>query len=93
MGWPDIAIWAAFAAAQIADVLTTRRVLDQGGRELNPVVAFLMDHLGQKWWMAKLALVWAAGLALWWFGLPWAVLAIAIVTGAVAMNNWREARR
>lgn len=87
---PDIIIWIAFALAQIADVLTTRRLLDQGGRELNPVVAFFMGRMGRQWWIAKIAIAWAGAAALHWFGYTWVVAILAGVIGAVALNNWRQ---
>lgn len=34
------------ALLQVADIVTTWKVLSQGGRELNPVMAWVMDHLG-----------------------------------------------
>jgi hypothetical protein len=48
---------AAFAAFQIADVVTTQRVLGAGGWEANPLGVWAMAHLGTGWWIAKLALM------------------------------------
>jgi hypothetical protein len=86
----EIFAWALFAAAQLADVITTKRLLSQGGRELNPVVAFFMSKMGKAWWVAKggIALI-AAGL-MHWAGYPLGILALAVLTGAVAANNYRQ---
>jgi hypothetical protein len=48
---------AVFAALQIADVITTKRVLDNGGWEANPFGVLAMSHLGPYWPIPKLALM------------------------------------
>jgi hypothetical protein len=35
-----------FALLQVADIYTTHRILSQGGRELNPVMAWLFEKFG-----------------------------------------------
>lgn len=39
----------------MADVWSTNRALANGGREANPVMAFLMRLLGEKWVLARLS--------------------------------------
>ena len=41
-----ILVAVVFLALLVADILTTRRVLNAGGRELNPLVRWLMGKLG-----------------------------------------------
>lgn len=36
-----------YMAISIADILTTERVIRNGGREANPVMRWLMEHLGR----------------------------------------------
>jgi uncharacterized membrane protein len=48
---------AAFGALQIADVITTKRVLDNGGWEANPLGVMAMTVLGTHWPILKLALM------------------------------------
>jgi hypothetical protein len=48
---------AAFGALQIADVITTKRVLENGGWEANPLGVLAMTVLGTHWAIAKLALM------------------------------------
>ena len=48
---------AAFGALQIADVITTKRVLDNGGWEANPFGVWTMALLGTYWPIPKLALM------------------------------------
>lgn len=86
----EIAAWIAFAVAQLADVLTTRRLLEQGGHERNPVVAFIMGRMGGAWWLAKIGLAWAAAGLMHWAGYPLGILALGVLTGAVAANNYRQ---
>ena len=47
----------AFSALQIADVITTKRVLDNGGWEANPLGVSAMALLGTYWPIPKLALM------------------------------------
>jgi hypothetical protein len=35
-----------FVMLQVADIYTTHRILSQGGRELNPVMAWLFERFG-----------------------------------------------
>ena len=43
------ALLAAFGVLQIADVITTRRVLDNGGWKANPFWVWTMKVLGTYW--------------------------------------------
>jgi len=50
---------------QIADVVTTLRILDKGGEEHNPLMSWMMGWAGNAWWAVKLGLFAViAGLAL-----------------------------
>ena len=47
-----------FAGLQVADVITTNFALGvRGIWEANPIVAFAQAHLGEAWWLPKLAVV------------------------------------
>jgi hypothetical protein len=48
---------AAFGALQIADVISTKQVLDNGGWEANPLGVLAMTALGTHWPVVKLALM------------------------------------
>ena len=52
-----VTLLAAFGALQIADVVTTNRVLDNGGWEANPLAVLAMRLLGTYWWVPKVALM------------------------------------
>ena len=51
------ALLAAFGVLQIADILTTERVLARGGWEANPIGVLAMTHFGVYWPIQKLALM------------------------------------
>lgn len=81
----------AWMFVQIADVVTTRRALKRGGREANPIIAAMMDRLGDHGWIgAKLALSIVAAALIMQSGAPWMLWAVAGVTGAVAWRNLRQ---
>ena len=40
----NLSFWAAAAALQTADLITTRQILDRGGRESNPVAKPFVNH-------------------------------------------------
>lgn len=56
---PEYLIYV-IAALQVADAATTLAILSGGGRELNPVVAFLIDLFG-----AETALIAKGSLIVW----------------------------
>lgn len=62
---------ALFAALQVADIATTLLILNNGGRELNPVVKWFIDRLGPVSGLVTIKLL---------FG---AVLGWAVCSGAV----------
>lgn len=94
MGWPDPIIWIAFGAAQWADVITTRRGLDLGLREMNPIWRWFQERLGRAWWVPRVvgSFVIAGGLA-WAFA---SLVPVAVMAGGIALvaaNNWRLTRK
>ncbi|MFB9149527.1 hypothetical protein [Roseovarius ramblicola] len=87
-------IWIAFAAAQLADVLTTRRFLALGIREASPWWRWVQAHLGWWWWVPRLVVAWAlAGGLQWWAGSVVLVAVMAVAIGGVAVWNWRQIGR
>ncbi len=77
---------AAFAALQIADVITTKRVLDKGGWEGNPLEVLSMSLLGGYWPIPKLALM-AACVACMVRWKPRYVAPFVALMGLVVANN------
>ena len=76
----------AFGALQIADVITTKRVLDNGGWEANPLGVLAMAVLGTYWPIPKLALmaVCVAWMIRW---KPRYVAPFVALMGLVVANN------
>ena len=79
--------WFVMAAAQLADIVSTNRVIRAGGHELNPVVAWIMSVWQGGWGVAKFA---AANLIVWWvYGCPASssLPAQAVARACVAQPN------
>lgn len=50
----DYVLACALVLLQVPDIVTTNRILEAGGRELNPFVRWLM-RFGRLWWVPKIA--------------------------------------
>lgn len=77
--------------AQIADAYTTIRVLRQGGRELNPVMRYLIEHLG----MLPAMLLKVTVIALLGYqamGMPLVLAAVTAVSFIPVLINLRNLR-
>lgn len=88
------ALLIVLAVLQALDGFTTRRILDQGGRELNPVMRAGFAAIG--FW-PTIALKGAAMVALGAWGANYAGLSapgllVALYVAVVAWN-WRQVRR
>lgn len=81
-----VILLAVFGALQIADVMTTQRVLAGGGWEANPLGVLAMAHLGTYWPIPKLALM-AACLVLMFRWKPSYVAPFVGLMGVVVANN------
>ncbi|MBK6800355.1 MAG: hypothetical protein IPG83_02390 [Novosphingobium sp.] len=86
-----ILLLIALAALQALDGLTTRRILAQGGRELNPVMRFAFAKLG-FWPAMALKGTGVLALAAWVAGQagPIAPALLAVIYAAVVAWNWRQ---
>ena len=86
------------ALLQLADVWSTNRALSGGGRELNPIIAWMMERLGPAWWVPKIALAaFFFGVLAWtyydgWHQALWAVWGLNAVYVLIVANNVRAAR-
>jgi hypothetical protein len=76
----------------ILDVISTNLVLVAGGSELNPLVAWMMDHLGAWWLLPKLLAHVVTGFLLYHLlnSRLTAVLAFLVIAvyGAVLHHNF-----
>jgi hypothetical protein len=89
-----LALLIALAVLQALDGFTTRRILDQGGRELNPVMRAGFETIG--FW-PTIAIKGAAMVALGAWGANYAGLSapglLVVLYCAVVAWNWRQVRR
>ena len=88
-----LALLIALAVLQALDGFTTRRILDQGGRELNPVMRAGFAAIG--FW-PTIALKGIALVALGAWGANYAGLSapglLVVLYCAVVAWNWRQVR-
>jgi len=83
----------AYVVANLADIISTNRVLDRGGVELNPVMRWAMKQFGRLWFIPKLALAGVAAAGCIYMGWVWAVWVGAAIYAIVAANNFRVAQK
>lgn len=77
-----------FAALQVADSVLTVLVINGGGRELNPVMRWLMERLGM---IPALAVFKALAIAyLAWVNIPALTIGACVVYVAVVAWNLKE---
>lgn len=102
LGWhlgvsvPFVALFAALVLLNVADAVLTVRVLDGGGRELNPIMAKAMSWIGV---VPALVVVKVVALAAFYVGLgvqapdwvytPHVTAGLCGFYGLVVCNNWR----
>ena len=91
-----IYLLALFCLLQFLDGLTTHLVIRRGGREVNPVVLWVMRRIGTAPALVLLkALGIACGVVLYTFADSGGVYALAILTAAyaaVVINNYKAYR-
>jgi hypothetical protein len=80
-------IYALIALSQLLDFWTTKRVLEMGGAEANPIVNYIIHNLGFGAFLA-LKLLTIAVLASMVPELPKVVWGILIFYGIVLVNNF-----
>jgi len=83
----------AYVIANLLDVISTNKVLKNGGKELNPVMRWAMDKFGHLWVIPKLLFAGVAAGVAFHFGFIWMIWALAGVYGLVAVNNFRVAKK
>lgn len=77
---------------------TTQRVLDRGGRESNPVLAWIIARVpGRSWMLVELAIAGTAIVILWLVGPQfWGLVTLALLIAAyarVVRHNWTVSER
>nr|WP_209280120.1 DUF5658 family protein [Desulfobaculum xiamenense] len=82
-----------FVALQVADVWSTNRILLRGGRELNPVVRWLMRACGRWWWVPKIVIATACGVYLTLEPWPDGPAVLGLVTAIYVWVVYRNLRQ
>ncbi len=89
-----LALLIVLAMLQALDGITTRRVLDAGGREMNPVMRAGFETIG-FWPTIALKGIALVALGAWGavHGGAAAPALLAVIYAAVVAWNWRQLRR
>jgi len=77
-------------ALMVADIYLTNKILAKGGKELNPLMKWCMDKLGENWMMPKVVVT--LGILAVFFTFPSSVplIAICVAQGAIVLWNVKE---
>lgn len=78
-------IFLVFFVLQVGDYLTTVEILKRGGKELNPVMKWIIDRVGAipAMFFSRVAIIGAV----WWANTFWLTLTLSIVYMAVVGHN------
>lgn len=91
---PDWAFIAIFLVIHVLDWFTTRAALSAGGRELNPIMRFVIDRTGFTGLLiAKLCMGFAIAYTLVVIGFAYLIWPVSAVYLVIIANNWRISRR
>ena len=83
-------LFSVLVGLNVLDVYTTMQILRQGGRELNPLMAWLMGKIGPLPAMLALKVPLLAAMGLMLTDVPqWMLLALLALYACVVVNNLR----
>jgi len=91
-----IVLLIIFITLNILDILTTNKVLSQGGIELNKFMVLSMKYFGKYWWVPKMILVLLIIVAVWLIQNLIGLIVIAAINIGyvwVVFHNWQEIKR
>ena len=77
-------------ALMVADIYLTNKILAKGGRELNPLMRWCMDKLGENWMMPKVIFTLCVLAVFFTFPSPTPLIAICVAQGAIVLWNVKE---
>jgi hypothetical protein len=99
MNWiviTEIVLGTFAIAAHLADVLTTNKVLSQGGTEYTPGAGLAQKYFGSFWWVGAKAPFLAVAV-LGYYGnsnsFMFALFAVGVVAAFAAWHNYRQIRK
>jgi len=74
----------------VADIYLTNRILAKGGRELNPLMKWCMDKLGESWMMPKVIITLGILAVLFTFPSSIPLIVICAIQGGIVLWNVKE---
>lgn len=85
----NVALLVALAVLQVLDGWTTRHILSHGGRELNTLMAWLMDEIGVVPALTVKGLG-VVGIGWYLMPIPWALGILVAAYAGVVLFNFRS---
>jgi hypothetical protein len=77
-------------ALMVADIYLTNKILAKGGRELNPLIRWCMNKLGESWMMPKVIFTLCILAVFFTFPSSAPLIAICVAQGAIVLWNVKE---
>lgn len=77
-------------ALMVADISLTAKILAKGGRELNPLMKWCMDKLGESWMMPKVVVTLGLLAVLFTFPSPIPLIVVCVIQGGIILWNVKE---
>ena len=74
---------------QLSDILTTKKLIERGGVELNPVIRFLMKLMGPGWPLGKLCITVPPLTYAYLYGYLTVLIAATVIFTLISIHNSR----
>lgn len=86
-------LFILFTALQLGDIYTTHTILKQGGRELNPVLAYLFGKFGHMPVLVVSKVIVVALAYLYLLNVPVILGILSALYVYVVFNNYKQIRK
>jgi hypothetical protein len=86
-------LFILFTALQLGDIYTTHTILKQGGRELNPVLAYLFGKFGHMPVLVVSKVIAVALVYLYVLNVPIILGILSALYAYVVFNNYKQIRK
>ena len=77
-------------ALMIADISLTAKILTKGGRELNPLMKWCMDKLGESWMMPKVIITMGIVAVLFTMPSSLPLTVVCVIHACIVLWNIKE---
>jgi hypothetical protein len=77
-------------ALMVTDIYLTNRILAKGGRELNPLMRWCMDKLGESWMMPKVIVTLGILAVFFTFPSPIPLIVVCVIHSGIVLWNVKE---